>query len=144
MQYAKLSMLELVNQFAKMTKYDKKNFYAAEIVKNPLTHEKFLRIRKRTTGVDRLIIWHYTREEDEVETNRGSRVKEFDFKTHDDECLTVHMLLDMGYRIREVAAFTGYSPATCRRRDNELLTTRSFTATRVKNFKKKQLENFRK
>jgi len=146
MNYKKLSMLELVDEFCKLTKYSEEIFYATAVVRNPLTGEHFLRINARTKTIDHLILWFYEREEDTVVVNvhRSYRIKEFDFKTHDEEAMTIHMLFEMGYRVREIAAFTGYSASTCRRRDNQLQNKKTFTDAKYKQFKKKQFGNFRK
>lgn len=146
MSYKKLSMLELVDEFCNMTHYSKETFYATEIVRNPLTLERFLRIRARTKTADKLILWFYERDDEMVCTNvhRSYRVKEFDFKTYDDEVMSIHILFELGYRVREIGAFTGYSPSTCRRRDNEFMNTSAYPATKYSKFKKKQFGNFRK
>lgn len=146
MNYKKLSMLELVDEFCKITSYSKETFYATEVVRNPLNDERFLRIRARTKTINHLIIWFFEREEDTVAANvyRSYRIKEFDFKTHDDEVMTCALLFELGYRVREIGAFTGYAPSTCRRRSNEMAYTSVFTKTRYNKFKKKQFGYFRK
>ena len=93
-----------------------------------------------------MIIWEYTRVSKTVKRqyHRTYRFKIFDFKTFDDEVMTINVLFDMGYRVREIAAFTGYSPSTCTRRKNAIKNEYAYPPKRYLDFKENAMKQFQK
>lgn len=113
------------------------------MVNNPLTDVTFVRAK---THDGKLIIWEYTRVSKTVKRqyHRTYRFKIFDFRTFDDEVMTINVLFDMGYRVREIAAFTGYSPSTCTRRKNAIQNEAAYPSEKYIHFKENAMKHFKK
>ena len=113
------------------------------MVNNPLTDITFVRAK---THDGKLIVWEYTRVSKTVKKqyHRTYRFKIFDFKTFDDEVMTINLLFDIGYRVREIAAFTGYSPSTCTRRRNAIKNEDAYPPKRYLDFKENTMKQFQK
>jgi hypothetical protein len=113
------------------------------MVNNPLTDVTFVRAK---THDGKLIIWEYTRVNKTVKRqyHRTYRFKIFDFRTFDDEVMTINVLFDMGYRVREIAAFTGYSPSTCTRRKNAIQNESAYPSEKYLDFKENAMKHFKK
>lgn len=119
------------------------NIKEACIVNNPLTDTTFARIK---THDGKLIVWEYTRISKSVKKDyhRTYRFKIFDFLTFDDEVMAINMLFDMGYRVREISAFTGYSPSTCTRRKNQLENAHAYPPVKYEDYRRDAFKHFKK
>lgn len=113
------------------------------LLTNPLTGVPFIRFMTKNKE---LIIWDYTILKKIVrkDFHRTYRFKMFHFSTFDEEVMTINVLFDLGYRVREIAAFTGYAPSTVTRRRKAMENKQAFPTEVYQKFKQDTFVLFEK